>query len=179
MYLSHSFCLHYRLCAADSQMDFSAQTLSVSQINKSNYPQKSVLSTSHNMHKTKLSSYFQIMLSFFNIFSINITSQNSPGRYSQIKVGLSFAAANVTDWLLTQGTWGILVTVSGGIGTKDGLVLDLFGESSRNCFGSGVFIGDNPIFGYINTFYVLEWNEAGWRLWLVVKWQLHVFAGRM
>lgn len=42
--------------------------------------------------------------------------------------------------------------VSGGIDTKDGLVLDLFGESSRNCFGLGVFIGDNPIIGYINTF---------------------------
>lgn len=94
----------YHLCAADSQMDFSAQTLSVSQINKSNYPQKSVPSTSHNMHKTKLPSSLQIILSFLNIFSINITRQNSPGdRYSQIKLGLSFAAAEVTAHMGNMG----------------------------------------------------------------------------
>lgn len=51
--------------------------------------------------------------------------------------------------------------MSGGIDIEDGLVLDLFGESSRNCFELSVFIGDNPIIGYMNTFYVLGWNEAG------------------
>lgn len=170
----------YCLCATDSQMNFSAQTLSVSQINKSNYPQKSLPSTSHNMHKTKLLSYLQIIISFFNIFSINITSQNSPGdRYSQIKLGLSFCCSK-GDWPLTRRTWGILLRkCQERLIQKMDFGLDLLGESSCNCLGLGIFIGDSPIIGYINTFYVLEWNAAGWRLWLVVKPQLLVFAERM
>lgn len=51
--------------------------------------------------------------------------------------------------------------MSGGIDAENGLVLDLFGESSQHCFELGVLTGDNPIIGYINTFYILGWNEAG------------------